>query len=67
LVDKDLHILSVISKSPSDEAKTLEKMRIGNPIGMGLPLIEALVKGASVEIVIPYVNQNQLSIKVNNV
>jgi hypothetical protein len=42
-------------------------MRIGNPIGMGLPLIEALVKGTSVEIVIPYVNQNQLSIKVNNV
>ncbi|CAC9438016.1 hypothetical protein BSPLISOX_327 [uncultured Gammaproteobacteria bacterium] len=47
--------------------KSLEKMRIGNPIGMGLPLIEALVKGTSVEIVIPYVNQNQLSIKVNNV
>jgi hypothetical protein len=34
---------------------------------MGLPLIEALVKETSVEIVIPYVNQSQLSIKVNNV
>jgi hypothetical protein len=29
-------------------------MRIGNPIGMGLPLIEALVKETSVEIVICY-------------
>jgi hypothetical protein len=47
--------------------KSLEKMRIGNPIGIGLPLIEVLIKGTGVEIVIPYVNQNQLSIKVNNV
>lgn len=46
---------------------SLEKVRTGNPIGLGLPLIEALVKEMDTEIIIPYLNQNQLLVKVNNV
>jgi hypothetical protein len=42
-------------------------LRVGNPIGLGLPLIESLVKGMEAEIVIPYLNQNQVLVKVNNV
>jgi hypothetical protein len=46
---------------------SLEALRVGNPIGLGLPLIESLVKGMEAEIVIPYLNQNQVLVKVNNV
>ncbi|HIN39665.1 MAG TPA: hypothetical protein EYM84_05280 [Flavobacteriales bacterium] len=46
---------------------SLEALRVGNPIGLGLPLIESLVKGVEAEIVIPYLNQNQVLVKVNNV
>jgi hypothetical protein len=46
---------------------SLEALREGNPIGLGLPLIESLVKGVKTEIIIPYLNQNQLLVKVDNV
>jgi hypothetical protein len=44
------HMKGVFLDPVSQTKANLEKMRIGNPIGMGLPLIEALVKGTSVEI-----------------
>ncbi|SMM99130.1 3-oxoacyl-[ACP] synthase [uncultured Candidatus Thioglobus sp.] len=46
---------------------SLEKLRLGNPIGLGLPLIEVLIKKLNTEIVLPYLSQNQVLIKVNNV
>ncbi len=47
--------------------KSLEAVRISNPAGLGLPLIEALVKGMNTKIVIPYLNQNQMLVSVNHV
>lgn len=46
---------------------SLEAVRVGNPIGLGLPLIEALVRRVDARIAIPYLNQNQILVKVNNV
>jgi len=46
---------------------SLEAVRVGNPIGLGLPLVESLVKGMDTEIIVPYLNQNQLLVKVSNV
>ena len=46
---------------------SLEILRVGNPIGLGLPLVESLIKGVETEVIIPYLNQNQLLVKVNNV
>jgi hypothetical protein len=46
---------------------SLEAVRVGNPIGLGLPLVESLVKGMETEIIVPYLNQNQLLVKVSNV
>jgi hypothetical protein len=46
---------------------SLEAVRVGNPIGLGLPLIEALVRRVDTSIVIPYLNQNQILVKVHNV
>ncbi|BAS68322.1 beta-ketoacyl synthase chain length factor [Bathymodiolus septemdierum thioautotrophic gill symbiont] len=46
---------------------SLEKVRVGNPIGLGLPLVEALVSKMDTKIFIPYLNKNQLLVKVNNV
>jgi hypothetical protein len=52
-IEGEKHMKELKNKLDMGFNKSLEKMRIGNPIGMGLPLIEALVKGTSVEIVIP--------------
>jgi len=60
VVSKGLGITQCLNNS-------LETLRLGNPIGSGLPLIEALVKEVKSEIVIPYLNQNQLLVKVSNV
>jgi hypothetical protein len=46
---------------------SLEAVRVGNPIGLGLPLVESLIKGMEAEIVIPYLNQNQLLVRVSSV
>lgn len=46
---------------------SLEVVRSGNPIGLGLPLVESLVKRKKTKIIIPYLNQKQLLVKVNDV
>ncbi|MBA5249033.1 MAG: beta-ketoacyl synthase chain length factor [Gammaproteobacteria bacterium] len=45
---------------------SLEVIRVSNPIGLGLPLVESLVRGMNTDIIIPYLNQNQLLIKVKS-
>lgn len=47
-------------KNPS-----LEPLRKGNPIGSGLPLIEALARKSSSSIILPYVMGKRLQIEVN--
>ncbi len=46
---------------------SLEVVRNGNPIGLGLPLVESLFKRKVNKILIPYLNQKRLLVKVNNV
>jgi hypothetical protein len=45
--------------------ESLEKVRYGNPIGEGLPLLEALLKKQTMDIYLPYSMNKQLLIKTN--
>jgi hypothetical protein len=72
---KDEHTLGSINVSVKNEAlklikcfnPTLEPLRVGNCIGAGLPLLEALALGLNTNITLPLMHQNQLSIQVNSV
>jgi len=44
---------------------TLESLRLSNPIGVGIPLLEALVSHSTSAIVIPYIMQQNLIVSVN--
>lgn len=46
---------------------TLEPLRMGNPIGFGLPLLEALLapKNTNTQIYLPYLSGQQLLVEVN--
>ena len=45
--------------------KSLEPLRLSNPIGLGIPLLEALVRNASTSVNIPYIMEQHLVVKVN--
>jgi len=44
---------------------SLEPLRRSNPVGVGLPLLEALTSGASTQIILPYIMQQNLVVSVN--
>jgi len=45
---------------------SLNILRSGNPSGVCLPLIEALVGKLNTDIILPYINNNKLLVKVNH-
>ena len=53
-------------KTTPCQNKSLEPLRIGNPIGAGLPLMEALARKSTSSIInIPYIMGNQLQVNVS--
>ena len=53
-------------KATSCQNKSLEPLRIGNPIGAGLPLVEALARKSTSSVInIPYIMGKQLQVTVS--